>query len=141
MEAFAALRTHPWAYPALEVVHIFGIALLVGNLVLIELRVWGAGAALDVRALAKLSLSVAITGFGIAAASGLLMFAAQASELLGNRAFVIKMGLIALAGCNAAWFHGRDSLVKLDALAKAQTLLSMLIWLAAMGLGRWIAYL
>jgi hypothetical protein len=141
MEAFAALRTHPWAYPALEVVHIFGIALLVGNLVLIELRVWGAGAALDVRALAKLSLSVAITGFGIAAASGLLMFAAQASELLGNRAFVIKMGLIALAGCNAAWFHGRDSLVKLDALAKAQTLLSMFIWLAAMGLGRWIAYL
>jgi hypothetical protein len=141
MEAFAALRTHPWAYPALEVVHIFGIALLVGNLVLIELRVWGAGAALDVRALAKLSLSVAITGFGIAAASGLLMFAAQASELLGNRAFVFKMGLIALAGCNAAWFHGRDSLVKLDALAKAQTLLSMLIWLAAMGLGRWIAYL
>jgi hypothetical protein len=141
MEAFAALRTHPWAYPALEVVHIFGIALLVGNLVLIELRVWGAGASLDVRALAKLSLSVAITGFGIAAASGLLMFAAQASELLGNRAFVIKMGLIALAGCNAAWFHGRDSLVKLDALAKAQTLLSMFIWLAAMGLGRWIAYL
>jgi hypothetical protein len=141
MEAFAALRTHPWAYPALEVVHIFGIALLVGNLVLIELRVWGAGAALDVRALAKLSLSVAITGFGIAAASGLLMFAAQASELLGNRAFVIKMGLIALAGCNAAWFHGRDSLVKLDALAKAQTLLSMFIWLAAMGLGRWIACL
>jgi hypothetical protein len=141
MEAFAALRTHPWAYPALEVVHIFGIALLVGNLVLIELRVWGAGASLDVRALAKLSLSVAITGFGIAAASGLLMFAAQASELLANRAFVFKIGLIALAGCNAAWFHGRDSLVKLDALAKAQTLLSMLIWLAAMGLGRWIAYL
>jgi hypothetical protein len=141
MEALAALRTHPWAYPALEVVHIFGIALLVGNLVLIELRVWGVGAALDVRALAKLSLSVAITGFGIAAASGLLMFAAQASELLGNRAFVFKMGLIALAGCNAAWFHGRDSLVKLDALAKAQSLLSMLIWLAAMGLGRWIAYL
>ena len=36
--------THPLAYPALEVVHIVGIALLVGNLVLFELRVWGVGA-------------------------------------------------------------------------------------------------
>ena len=29
----AGLATHPWAYPALEAVHLLGIALLVGNLV------------------------------------------------------------------------------------------------------------
>lgn len=40
---FAALKTHAWAYPALEVVHIVGIALLLGNLVLLELRVFGRG--------------------------------------------------------------------------------------------------
>ena len=34
-----ALQSHPWAYPALEIVHIVGIALLLGNLVLLELRV------------------------------------------------------------------------------------------------------
>jgi hypothetical protein len=39
------IAEHPWAYPALEVVHIAGIALLLGSLVLLELRVWGAGAA------------------------------------------------------------------------------------------------
>ena len=38
---FAALQVHPWAYPALEVVHIAGIALLLGNLVMLELRVFG----------------------------------------------------------------------------------------------------
>ena len=42
--------SHPLAYPALEVVHIVGIALLLGNLVLLELRVWGLGAELPVRA-------------------------------------------------------------------------------------------
>ena len=53
---FAALKTHAWAYPALEVVHIVGIALLLGNLVLFELRVWGFAAELPVQALARLAL-------------------------------------------------------------------------------------
>jgi uncharacterized membrane protein len=138
---FSPLRTHPWAYPALGVAHIFGIALLVGNLVALELRVWGSAKLLPPRELAKLSLSLAVAGFCLAALSGLTMFAAQAGELLANRAFTIKMGLITLAACNAAWFHGRDSLGKLDAVAKLQTLASTLIWLAAIVCGRWIAYM
>ena len=135
-----ALLGHPWAYPALEVVHIVGIGLLLGNLVLLELRVFGWGVALPVRPLARLSLGLALAGFGLAAASGLTMFASQPAELLANRAFTLKMALLLLAGCNAAWFHGRGSLARLDALARAQMLLSSLIWLAVIGCGRWIAY-
>jgi len=44
---------HPLAYPALEVLHIVGIGLLVGNLVLLELRVWGLGGDLPVQPLAR----------------------------------------------------------------------------------------
>ena len=140
MNFFAALTASVWAYPALEVVHIFGIALLVGNLVLLEIRVFGRGSTLDVRALATLSLAIAGIGFSLAATSGLLMFATQAAELLTNRVFTLKMILLMLAGCNAAWFHGRGSLDKLDALARWQMVLSTLIWLAVITCGRWIAY-
>jgi hypothetical protein len=63
------LRTHPFAYPALEAIHIVGIALLLGNLVLLELRVWGWGKVLPVKDLAKLALLLAVSGFCIAAAS------------------------------------------------------------------------
>lgn len=138
---FASLKTHVWAYPALEVVHIVGIALLLGNLVLLELRVFGRGAALPIQDLARLSLSVALCGFALAAASGLLMFATQPAELLSNRVFTLKMLLLMLAGCNAAWFHGRGSLVRLDGLARAQMLASTVVWLAVVVCGRWIAYL
>ena len=138
---FSPLRTHPFAYPALEALHIIGIALLLGNLVLLELRVWGWGKALPARDLARLALLLAVSGFGLAAATGLLMFASQAGELLANRAFTLKMILLSLAACNAAWFHGRDSLMKLDGMAKLQTMLSTLIWIAAIFCGRWIAYL
>ena len=137
---FAALQTHPWAYPVLEAVHILGIGLLFGNLVLFELRVFGRGAALPVEALARLSLGIALAGFTLAAASGLLMFSTQPAELLANRSFVLKMLLLVAAGCNAAWFHGRGSLAGLDGLARAQMLLSTVIWVAVVFCGRWIAY-
>lgn len=133
--------SHPFAYPALEVVHIVGIALLLGNLVLFELRVWGAGPELPVAALARMSLGLAVLGFSMAAASGLLMFASQPLELLSNRAFVLKMGLLLLAGMNAAWFHARGSLARMDRTARALTLLSSGLWLAVIICGRWIAYL
>ena len=137
---FAALQSHPWAYPVLEAVHIIGIGLLLGNLVLLELRGVGRGAALPVEALARLSLGIAFAGFTLAAASGLLMFATQPAELLANRSFVLKMLLLVAAGCNAAWFHGRGSLARLDGLARVQMLLSTAIWVAVVFCGRWIAY-
>ena len=140
MNFFAELKSSVWAYPALEVAHICGIALLLGNLVLLELRVFGRGAALNVKALASLSLGIAGVGFCLAALSGLLMFASQAAELLTNRVFTLKMILLMLAGCNAAWFHGRASLEKLDLTARLQMLVSGFIWLAVVACGRLIAY-
>ena len=135
-----ALQSHAWAYPVLEIVHIFGIALLLGNLVLLELRVFGRGAALPVADLARLSLSLAVGGFCLVAASGLLMFATQPQELLANRAFTLKMGLIVLAVANAVAFHVRRSLQRLDTTARALMLVSTALWLAVLACGRWIAY-
>lgn len=131
----------PWVYPSLEIAHIVGIALMVGNLVLVELRVWGLGAALPVQPLARLALTVSLAGFGLAAATGLLMFATQPSELLANRAFVLKMTLLMLAGLNAAAFHVRGGLEKGDRTARVQTALSLGLWLGVIICGRWIAYL
>ena len=137
---FASLKSHAWAYPALEIFHILGIALLIGNLVLLELRVFGKGATLPVKDLARLGLGLVAMGFCMAAASGLLMFATQPEELLANRAFTLKMLLLTCAACNAAWFHGRGSLDKLDAMAKAQMVVSTLLWVGVVTCGRWIAY-
>jgi len=130
----------PWAYPALEVLHILGIALLVGNLVALELRVWGVAPELPLRPLARLSLSLSMAGFGMLLLSGLAMFAGAPAELLANRFFVAKLGLVLLAGLNAAAFHARGGLALADRTARAQTVLSLGLWLAVIICGRWIAY-
>jgi hypothetical protein len=137
---FDWIVTHPFAYPVLEMVHIVGIALLVGNLVALECRVFGFGRELDLAALGRLSLTLALCGFSVVAASGLLMFASQPQELLANRAFTLKMGLLMLAGTNAALFHARGGLARLDRFGKAQTALSLGLWLCVIICGRWIAY-
>ena len=51
------------------------------------------------------------------------------------------MGLVALAGVNAAVFHARGGLDRLDRVARAQTVVSLGLWLAVIICGRWIAYL
>jgi hypothetical protein len=136
----AALGAHPWAYPMLETAHLLGVGLLLGNLALLELRVFGWGAALPVQPLARLSLGIASLGFGLAAVTGLLMFGTQPQELLANRVFTVKMGLLMLAGCNAAWFHARQSLQRLDRLAKLSMGVSAALWLLVLTCGRWIGY-
>ena len=85
-------------------------------------------------------MRLSLLGFALIAASGLLMFAGQPTELLASRVFVIKMGLVMLAGLNAVWFHARGSLGRLDRAARIQTVVSMGLWLAVIICGRWIAY-
>jgi hypothetical protein len=138
--ALAWIQEHAWAYPALEAAHITGIALLLGSLVVFELRALGAARELPAQALARLALRVALGGFALVAASGLLMFGSQPGELLANRFFVAKLGLVLAGGLNAVLFHWRGGIARLDGVARAQTVLSMGLWLGAIICGRWIAY-
>lgn len=136
----AGLVSHPWAYPALEAVHIVGIALLFGGLLVFELRALGLGRELPAPLLARLTLRPALVGFGLCAVTGLTMFSGQPDELLANNAFRVKLGLIALAGANAALFHLRGGASAIDRFGQAQCLLSLGFWLAVIICGRWIAY-
>lgn len=138
---FKGIELSSWGYPVLEIVHILGIAMLLGNLVLLELRVFGRGRNLPVADLARLSLGLAAFGFSLAALSGVLMFGTRPAELLNNRAFTLKMVLLFVAACNAGWFHARQSLEKLDFTARALMVVSTVIWVAVVTCGRWIAYL
>jgi len=129
-----------WAYPALETIHIAAFATLFGAMLLLELRVFGAARSVALRPLARLAITVALVAFAVAATAGALMFISNASEIANDAAFQTKLALIAVAGCNAWWFHRRDSLARSDGIAKAQSLLSLLLWLAVIACGRLIAY-
>lgn len=135
-----AIRRSVWAYPALETIHIAAFSTVFGALVLLELRVFGAAPSLPLPPLARLAVPVALGAFALAALAGALMLISNATEIVTNRAFQVKVGLILIAGCNAWWFHRRGSIARHDGVAKVQSLLSLVLWLAVIACGRLIAY-
>lgn len=136
-----AIRRSIWAYPALETIHIASFAVVFGALMVLELRVFGAAPAVPLSPLARLAVPTALTAFALAAAAGLLMLISSATETVLNTAFQIKVGLILIAGVNAWWFHRRGSLTLHDGVAKAQSLLSIMLWFGVITCGRLIAYI
>jgi hypothetical protein len=138
------LRTSAYAYPALEVVHITGFALLFGSVVVVDLRLLGvrfAGLAThEANRLARAVLPWTVLGFAVALAAGSLMFIAHARDFISNPSFVLKMSLLFVAGMNAAVLHSRGTLNVDNLGTRLQAGLSILLWLAVIVCGRWIAY-
>lgn len=147
----AWLRGSAWAYPVAEILHLAGMALLFGSIVVVDLRLAGWGRGLPVTMLLRHALPASVTGFLVIVASGTLLFVAHADELVGNRAFLIKLALIAVGLANALWFHigpyrqlhaggGWESLRAPPPVARLCAMLSLLTWTLVICAGRLIAY-
>lgn len=143
-----AMRQSFWLYPAVEVVHLLGIALLVGSIAVLDLRLLGLARAISVRRLAWHVLPLSVASFALIVPSGLMLFVAHAGDLLGNPVFALKICLILAAGTNAAVFHaavfrGAGSW-DVDTMppppARACAALSLLIWVSVIACGRLLAY-
>jgi len=133
-----AMKHSAWLYPTVETMHIWGIGMLFGSVVVMDLRVLGLGNKLNVSDLSRLGMMVAVIGFGLAVLTGSLMFIAQASELISSRLFILKMCMIFLLLANAIILRMRT----IDnGMTKMQALLSLLGWASVIGMGRWLAYI
>lgn len=141
------MRTSSWAYPAVNLLHVAGVILLVGGMLLLDLRILGAGRkAISLHNASALLTPLAVAGLITMLASGSLLFMADAVPLLGNPLFLPKIVLIGLGILNALAFQWlwRASTVNTQAqlpmAAKLQAALSLAIWLSAAALGRLLAY-
>lgn len=142
------LRASTWGYPAVEAVHIWGLAVLVGTAVAFDLRLLGVASRLPVDALAGFLLPCARIGFGLAVVSGLLLFAMQATSFAAQPLFYVKLATIAIAVINTTIFHRGvfRSIATWNynpytpGAAKAAAIVSLVAWTVALICGRWLAY-
>ena len=142
------MRTHLWLYPVVEIAHILGFVVLVGGVALFDLRVLGFARALPVDLLGRHLLPWSVASLGLVVPAGLLLFSTDPHSLLDNPAFQLKLGLIGCAGINALTFHvgpyrtvaqwsvGTRSPMR----ARAQALLSIVLWIGIICCGRLLAY-
>lgn len=143
-----AIREAPFAFAAVEIVHVFALSVVFGSLLIVDLRLLGvASNNLKVSTLSHDLLRWTWSGFGIAAISGFIMFMARANEYMINKQFLLKFVVMALAGINMMIFHygvyknvDRWDLGPPPAAAKTAGFLSLLFWVTVITLGRWIGY-
>lgn len=138
-----ALATSDWGYPLTSTLHLLGIALLIGCIVAVDLRLLvGSADGLNLAAVRRLQ-RLAAWGLALAVVTGAALFCVRASEYIDNPWLLGKWACLVAGVANAAWLHRwqRHADHPLDAVpARVGALVSLLCWLAALLCGRWIAF-
>ena len=144
----AAVRQSTWLFPMANVGHILALALFAGALAVMDVRLLGGLAATSPAHVLMRARRVAIAAFVLLAVTGFMQFAADASHLIINPVFQIKLALIGLGLVNLAIFEfgvkravtGLGPGAAMPAGAKTAGFMSIAIWLAVAACGRTIAY-
>lgn len=135
----------PWVYPVANVLHVLGLALLVGGIGVVDLRMAGLWRRLSPAELSRALTPIAIAGLALLLASGFVLFAADGRALAGSPVFRWKLLLVAMALANAAafrlvWHRRLAETSAISVPARASAVLSLSLWFLVAILGRMIAY-
>ena len=143
------IRENDLLFPLIESVHVVSICLVVGSILVVDLRLLGL-ASLD-RSVSRVSrgiLPLTWFAFAVAVASGSLMFISNATKYLENGYFIAKLLLIGVAGLNMVIFHAIsarnqpqwENKARLPLPARLAGGLSILLWISVVACGRWIGF-
>lgn len=136
-------RNQPGVFYACESLHFIGLCLLLGALLLVDLRLLGLWRNITIASV-SVFMRIALVGFAINLATGFVMFCADPYNYWTNSAFHIKLILILLAGLNLLWFlvmeRRRVLALPDNALPGSSTrlsaALSLILWIAIIIAGR-----
>jgi hypothetical protein len=143
------IRNSLYLFPLIESVHVIGLTMVFGTIVIIDLRLLGlASTRRRFSALAVDVLKWTWLAFGVTVTTGLLMFVTNAGAYFPNVYFRAKMALLALSGLNTLAFQltARRSIGSWDrnnaapAAGKAVAAVSLVLWISVIVLGRWVGF-
>jgi hypothetical protein len=137
-----------WIWATCETLHFIGMALLIGCVGFLDLRMLGVGKRLAVGPLHRL-IPYGIAGFVINLITGTIFFIGIPGQYINNVAFIAKMALIVIAGLNVLIFYttvyraaealGPDDDAPLK--AKVAAAVSIAAWFGVMYFGRMLPFI
>ena len=138
-----------WWFPLMESFHVVSITMMIGAILMLDLRVLGLAA--ESYAVSRMSRELvpwSVAAFVVATLTGSAMFITRASAHVLNPAFQIKMLLILVAGINIAIFHLRilrsvsrwETSTRAPVFARMVAGASLLLWCGVMLAGRWVGH-
>jgi hypothetical protein len=133
-------RTSVWAYPVANVIHVLAATVLIGAVLVIDLRWLGWLAQAPAEAVSRAFSPLFAAALTLMLLSGSVLFAADARALVGSWVFGTKLAVIALALANALVFRSLRP-ERQPARAPLAAITSLALWFSVVILGRLIAYL
>ena len=138
-----AMRVSRWGYAAANTGHVLGIALLVGAIVPLDLRMLGLWRSVPMETLARVLVPVAACGLALALVTGALLFLARPAGYAALTLFRTKLVLIVVGATSALAIHAVHGF-RLETLSNARARLtgavSLTAWLGALIAGRLLAF-
>ena len=133
-----------WAYPTVLTLHTFGMMVLVGAALMVDLRLLGFGRAIPLSSMGRL-FGVMWGAFWLNLVTGTMLFIADATKRATQPLFLVKLTLVALGIVTIvlikrSMFDGRQEPLVITGSAKRLAIASLLIWCAAVTSGRLLAY-
>jgi len=99
-----AIRVTPWLWPLCEILHFFGLSLLIGVAGFFDLRLLGFMTRVPMSAAWTL-MPWAKAGFALAALTGVTFFVGAPEQYINNPAFYVKVFFLIVANLNAIYFE------------------------------------
>ena len=139
---------YAWSWPTLETLHFLALCLLIGSLLIMDLRLIGFQNVIPLKAVHSL-MPVAIGSFAVNLLTGVAFLFGDPRLYTSNWAFWTKMCLIVLAGLNFLLYYTKvePQLLRLGpneatpTLAKAVGAASLIFWFGVLSFGRLLPYL
>ena len=138
-----SLRGSRWAYAVVNAAHIFAIALLVGSVVPLNLRLLGVWQGISRDSVVRVLAPVAVTGLILALLTGSLLFSVRAREYSSVGFLQLKLAFIAVGVFSALALGRAHGFLLTDAPRSrlvGHAIVSTVCWLGALVCGRLIAF-
>ena len=140
-----AIRMSPWAFAVIESVHLLGLAVIGGAVLLVDLRMLGFG--LKNQRIAELARAVfpwLVGSLVVMLLSGVGLFLSEPLKCYDSRAFWVKMISLGLAMLFTLTIRRKVTLADETRVRpiwfKLVALVSLALWFGVGGGGRWIGF-
>jgi hypothetical protein len=138
------IRDSSWLFPVIEAVHLLGLCVLGGSLLVVDLRMLGlglrrqtiAGLASDIRPWLLSSIAVMV-------ATGTALFLSESVKCYYSQAFWLKITTIPIAVLFTLTVRQRVAMagtLETTAVTRLVALLSVALWFTVAAAGRWIGF-
>lgn len=139
----STVRDTVWAFPLIETFHLLALSILLGSVLIVNLRVFGLGKRfLPAPQMARQLEPWMLTSLGVLIASGIPMAFSEPIKCFESYSFPIKMGLIVI-GIACQFTIQRKWVMASDGntgKARLAAVVSILIWTAVGAAGKGIPY-